>query len=172
MAAQLTQAGTITREQTLLPTRRLPVAATEVIVRGNVLEADAGGDLIVSVGAAAPTQNATHFVALESVTGGVADGDVDVAVAVRGHFVTVVSSGVIRSGSYVSIHQAVSAPDDGKVQDIAALTITSAVGIYWGKEGGVVAKGASGDFLETYTDTENFLQVDAAADDIVEIELI
>ena len=167
MAAQLTPAGTITREQTLLPTRRLPVAASTLITKGQVLEFDAGSDLITSP--TTQTADTTHFVALETVDNSSgADGDLDVAVAVRGHFVTVVADGAIQPGEYVIV----SGVTAGQVVQGGLISTGTACGIYWGKEGGVIAKGGSGDFLETFTDTENFAQVAAADGDIVEIELI
>ena len=165
MAVQITPAGTITREQTLLPTRRLLVKSGETVTKGNVCELDAtpaDGILISPTGA---TVNKQHFVALQSVTG---DGTLDCAVAVRGHFVTVVADGAIVPGEYVKV----SAATAGQVQAGGLISTGTAVGVYWGKEGGVYAKGGSGDFLESLTDTENFSQVAAADGDIVEIELL
>ena len=49
MAFGTTSAGTITKEQTLLSIRRLPVAAATTVTKGNVLEIDANGNAIVAL---------------------------------------------------------------------------------------------------------------------------
>ena len=165
MAAQLTPAGTITREQTLLPTRRLLVKSGETVTKGNVCELDSTPANGILISPTSQTVNKQHFVALETVVG---DGTLDCACAVRGHFVTVIADGEIEPGEYVLV----SGSTAGQVVSDGLISTGTACGVYWGKEGGVVAKGGSGDFLETYTDSENFAQVPAADGDIVEIELI
>ncbi len=168
MAFGLTAAGTITKEQTLHSIRRIGVAASTLITKGNVVEQDVGGDLIVSP--TTQTAEITHFVALETVDNSSgADGDLSCPVAVAGHFVTVVADGAIFPGSKVVI----SATTAGQVilYVVATHTIDQVVGIYWGKEGGVIAKGGSTPFLEDFTDDADFDPVDAADGDVVEIEL-
>jgi hypothetical protein len=168
MAFGTTPAGTITKEQTLLSTRRLPIAATTSIAKGNVCELDAGGDLIVSP--TSQTAEVAHFVALQAIDNSAgADGDLSVPLAVRGHFVTVVADGAIVAGERV----VVSASTAGQV--IAYVGATHAhhqiVGIYWGKEGGIIATAGTTPFLESYTDNADFLPADAADGDIIEVEL-
>ena len=169
MAFGTTAAGTITKEQTLLSIRRLPVAATTSITKGNVLEQDAGGDLVVSpVGR---TAEVNHYVALESVDNSSgSDGDLHVPVAVAGHFVTVVADGAIRPGTAVVISGATAG------QVIAYVAASHAknqvVGIYWGKEGGTVATGSSTPYLESFTDAADFSPADAADGDVIEVQLV
>ena len=169
MAFGTTPAGTITKEQTLLSIRRLPVAAATSITKGNVLEQDAGGDLIVSpVGR---TAEVNHYVALEAVdNSGGADGALHVPVAVAGHFVTVVADGAIRPGTAVVI----SGSTAGQV--IAYVAATHArnhvVAIYWGKEGGTVSKDSSTPYLESFTDAADFSPADAADGDVIEVQLV
>jgi len=169
MAFGTTAAGTITKEQTLLSIRRLPVAATINITKGNVLEQDAGGDLIVSP--TSRTAEVNHYVALEAVdnSAGV-DGALHVPVAVAGHFVTVVADGAIRPGAAVVI----SGTTAGQV--IAYVAASHArnhvVGIYWGKEGGIVAKAAGSPYLESFTDAADFSPADAADGDVIEVQLV
>ena len=169
MAFGTTPAGTITKEQTLLSIRRLPVAASTNIAKGNVLEQDAGGDLVVSpVGR---TAEVNHYVALEAVdNSGGADGALHVPVAVAGHFVTVVADGAIRPGTAVVI----SGSTAGQV--IAYVAASHAknqvVGIYWGKEGGIVAKGSGSPYVESFTDAADFSPADAADGDVIEVQLV
>ncbi len=169
MAFGTTPAGTITKEQTLHSIRRLPVAASTTITKGEVVELDIGGDLITSpVG---QTAEVTHFVALETVdnsAGG--DGDLDCPVAVPGHFVTVVADNAITAGSRV----VVSAATAGQVILYVAAThaIDQVVGIFWGKEGGTISKAASTPFDESFTDNADFPPADAADGDVIEIQLV
>jgi len=162
MAFGTTAAGTITKEQTLLSIRRLPVAASTSITKGNVLEQDAGGDLVVSpVGR---TAEVNHYVALEAVDNSSgADGALHVPVAVAGHFVTVVADGAIRPGTAVVISGSTAGQVHAKNQ---------VVGIYWGKEGGTVAKGSSTPYLESFTDAADFSPADAADGDVIEVQLV
>ena len=168
MAFGTTAAGTITKEQTLLSIRRLPVAAAANIAKGNVLEQDAGGDLIVSP--TSRTAEVNHYVALEAVdnSSGV-DGALHVPVAVAGHFVTVVANGAIRPGAAVVIGTTAG-------QVIAYVASSHAknqvVGIYWGKEGGTVAKASGSPYLESFTDAADFSPADAAAGDVIEVQLV
>jgi hypothetical protein len=166
MAFGLTGAGTITKEQTLLSIRRIGVAATTTITKGQVVNADAGGDLITST--TTPVQG-PHYVALETVDNSAgADGDLQCAVAVAGHYVTVIAGGVIRPGAYVQESTAVA----GEVVTDAGGDDNLRVGIYFGKEGGTIAKAATTPFLEDFTDGADFVPADAADNDVIEILLV
>ena len=115
MAFGTTPAGTITKEQTLLSIRRLPVANATTVTKGNVVELNGNGGVIVSpVG---QTVKVNHFVALETVADQI-------------------------------------------------------VGIYWGKEGGTIAKAAGAPYLESFTDNADFPPSDAAAGDVIEVQLV
>jgi len=167
MAFGTTAAGTITKEQTLLSIRRLPVAASTNITKGNVLEQ--GGDLIVSP--TSRTAEVNHYVALESVDNSSgADGALHVPVAVAGHFVTVVADGAIRPGTAVVI----SGSTAGQVIAYVASSHSKevVVGIYWGKEGGTVAKASGSPYLESFTDAADFSPADAADGDVIEVQLV
>jgi hypothetical protein len=161
MAYGTTQAGTLTKEQTQLSIRRLPVAASTTITKGNVIVEDAGGDYVVS-GAANASQN---YVALETVDNSAgADSDLFVPVAVPGHYVTVIADGVIRPGEKVmttvgTAGQVITHAGDDNL----------ACGIYFGKEGGTIAKGGATPFLESFTDDADFDPVNAADGDVIEI---
>jgi len=166
MAFGTTPAGTITKEQTLLSIRRIGVAASTTITKGQVVEGDAGDDLITSP--TTQTVEKPHFVALETVDNSTgADGDLSCPVAVAGHFVTVVADGAIRPGDKVIV----SGSTAGQVVAIGAAAQNLVVGIYWGKEGGTVAKAASTPFDESFTDSADFVPADAANDDVIEIQL-
>ena len=169
MAFGTTSAGTITKEQTLLSIRRLPVAASTTITKGNVCEQDAGGDLIVSP--TTQTAEVAHYVALETVDNSSgSDADLYVPVAVAGHFVTVVADGAINAGTQVV------ASNSTAGQVIAYVAATHAkdkvVGIYWGKEGGSVSKGSTTPYLESFTDAADFSPADAANGDVIEVQLV
>ena len=72
MAFGTTPAGTITKEQTTLSIRRLPMTAATTITKGNVVEVNAAGTAIVApVG---QTVKVNHFVALETVVNAGAAG--------------------------------------------------------------------------------------------------
>jgi len=166
MAFGTTAAGTITKEQTLLSIRRLPVAASTTITKGEVVVPDAGGDLITATTtpAAGP-----KYVALETVDNSTgADGDLHVPAAVAGHYVTVVADGTIRPGAYVQQ----STSTAGQVITDAGGDDNLRVGIYFGKEGGTIAKGSSTPYLESYTDAADFSPADAADGDVIEILLV
>lgn len=166
MAFGTTPAGTITKEQTLLSIRRIGVAASTTITKGEVVEGDAGDDLITSP--VTQTIEKPHFVALETVDNSAgADGDLSCPVAVGGHFVTVVADGVIRPGDRV----VVSGSTAGQVIAVGAELQELVVGIYWGKEGGSIAKSASTPFDESFTDDADFVPADAADGDVIEIQL-
>ena len=167
MSFGTTPAGTITKEQTLHSIRRLPVDGGANIVKGNVCTIDANGDVVQAINTS--PAGSSWFVALENAdntAGG--DGAIDVPLAVRGHFVTVVAGGAIQPGNPVKMHTTA-----GRV--VAFVEGTDAeglkVGIYWGKEGGTIAKSGSTPFLESYTDNADFVPVDAANNDVIEIEL-
>jgi hypothetical protein len=168
MAYGTTGAGTITKEQTLLSIRRLPVAASTTITKGEVIEPDAGGDFITAV--VGQTTEIEHYVALETVDNSAgADGDLFVPVAVPGHYVTVIADGTIRPGSDV----VVSGTTAGQVIEYVAATHSpdQIVGKYFGKEGGIIAKAATTPFLEDYTDAADFSPANAADGDVIEILL-
>lgn len=166
MAFGLTGAGTITKEQTLLSIRRIGVADSTLITKGEVVNQDAGGDLITST--TTPVQG-PHYVALETVDNSTgADGDLQCAVAVAGHYVTVISGGVIRPGDYVQE----STTTAGEVITDAGGAEGLRVGIYFGKEGGTIAKAATTPFLEDFTDGADFIAADAADEDVIEILLV
>lgn len=169
MAFGTTAAGTITKEQTLHSIRRLPVAASTTITKGNVCEPYAGGDLIVSP--TSQTAEVPHFVALETVDNSAgADGDLFVPVAVAGHFVTVIADGTITPGSKV----VVSGSTAGQVIAYVAASHTQdqVVGIYWGKEGGTVSKSSSTPYLESFSDSADYSPADAVDGNVIEIQLV
>jgi len=168
MAFGTTAAGTITKEQTLHSIRRLPIAASTLITKGNVLDQNTAGDVIVSV--TGGTVEVQHFVALETVDNSSGSaGDLSVPCAVRGHFVTVIADGVIEVGEKV----VASGSTAGQVIAYVAVTHTvdEIVGVYWGKEGGSITKAGGTPFLESFTDNEDFEAVASADGDVVEIEL-
>lgn len=169
MAFGTTGAGTITKEQTLHSIRRLPIAAATTITKGNVCELNASGDLIVSP--TTQTDNIQHFVALETIDNSAGSaGDLEAPVAVRGHFVTVIADGAIRAGEQVKVSGATA----GQVVEATHGTDDKnlIVGVYWGKEGGTIAKGSSTPYLESFTDAADFDPADAADGDVIEVELI
>ncbi len=166
MAFGTTGAGTITKEQTLLSIRRLPIADTITLTKGNVVEPDSSGNLIVSP--TARTRGVEHYVCLET-TLGVGAGLIFCPVAIPGHYVTVIADGVIEPGERVII----SGSTAGQV--VVHVTGTDEhdelVGTYFGKESGTIATGASTPFLESFTDTADFSPVACADGDVIEILL-
>ena len=167
MAFGLTPAGTITKEQTRLSTKRLPVKTGVNIAKGDVC-------FVTTLGYVDQATNSTAagsewFVALEPAnnTSGT-NGAISVPLAQKGHFVTVVASDVIQPGTPVKIGSTTG-------QVVAFVTGTDAeglkVGIYQGKEGGVISKDSNTPFLESYTDSENFVPVTCAATDVIEVLL-
>lgn len=167
MAFGTTPAGTITKEQTRLSTKRLPVAASTNIVKGNVCTTDSSGNIVKAVSTSAAGKE--WYVALEPADNSSgAAGDISVPLAQKGHFVTVVADGAINPGDPVK-----NSTTAGRV--IAFVTGTDAeglkVGIYQGKEGGTIAKAGSTPYLESFTDSENFVPVAAAAADVIEVLL-
>ena len=163
MAFGLIPAGTITRE-TIISTRRIPVAASESISKGQVCELVSG---YLKKSPVAATADVNHFVALEAVDNSSGSaGDLSAPVAVSGHYVTVVADGAIRPGARVQV----SGSTAGQVITSAG-DIEKAVGWYTGKEGGIIAKAAGTPFQETFTDDSDFPPVAAADGDIVEIYL-
>jgi len=163
MAFGLIPSGTITRE-TIISTRRIPVAASETITKGQVCEL-VGGYLKKSPTAA--TADVNHFVALETVDNSSgANAALTAPVAVSGHYVTVVADGVIQPGARVQV----SGSTAGQIITSAG-DIEKAVGWYTGKEGGIIAKAASTPFQETFTDDSDFPPVACADGDVIEIYL-
>lgn len=171
----VTPAGTITKEQTLLSIRRMPVAGTAAIVKGNLCKLDNQGYLVQAIDSSGtaghPFSTGTEFyVALESAdnTSGT-DAAITCPVAVRGHFVTVVAGAAISPGQVVKPYTTA-----GQVTKFVAGTDPEGfrAGIYWGKEGGVISKSASTPYLESFTDNADFPPVACSGADIVEIQLI
>lgn len=167
MAYGTTPAGTITKEQTLLSTMRLPVAASTTITKGKVCTIVSG---YVVTSPTTQVAGSKYYVALETVdnsTGG--NGDQYVALARQGHFVTVTADGTIQPGDPVKA----SGSTAGEV--VAFVKGTDAeglkIGVYTGKEGGTIAKSGTSPYLESFTDNEDFTPVAAADGDVIEIEL-
>jgi len=165
MAFGATPAGTIVRE-TIISTRRVPVKAATTITKGQVCELNGG--YLIPCAAAAATADVAHFVALETANNAAgANAAITAAVAVAGHYVTVVANGAIQPGGRVQVDGAIA----GRVK-AAAGTISTQCGTYFGKEGGIVAKGGAANYLESYTDNQDFPPVAAAAGDVIEVLLI
>jgi hypothetical protein len=168
MAYGTTGAGTITKEQTLLSIRRISVAATTTITKGEVCNVDTSGDLVTST--TSQVAEVPHYVALETVdnSGGSA-GDLFCPVAIGGHYVTVIADGVIEPGERVVS----SGTTAGQVIAYVAAshTIDQVVGTYFGKEGGTIAKSATTPYAETFTDSADFSPVPSADGDVIEILL-
>lgn len=163
MAFGTTGAGTITKEQTLLSIRRIGVAASTTITKGEVLIGDAGKDLITQTTTPA---DGPHFVALETVDNSSgSDGDLSCPVAVQGHYVTVIADGAILPGSYVQGATGTA----GQVIVWAGTNTDEIVGTYYGKEGGSIAKASGTPYAETFTDDADFDPSDAADGDVIEI---
>lgn len=169
MAFGTTGAGTITKEQTLHSIRRLPVAASTTITKGQVCELNVNGELITSP--TTQTDNVPHYVALETVdnSAGTANA-LYCPVAVKGHFVTVIADGAIEAGHQVKV----SGSTAGQVIQAAHGTDDKSlvVGIYWGKEGGIVSKAGTTPYAETISDGADFEPAAAADGDVIEIELV
>jgi len=168
MAFGTTGAGTITKEQTLHSIRRLPMAASTTITKGNVVELNVNGEAIVSP--TSQTDNVPHYVALETVANAGAANAAYVPVAVKGHFVTVIADGAIEPGLQVKV----SGSTAGQVVQASHTTDDKSlvVGIYWGKEGGAVSKAGTTPFAETISDSADFEPANAADGDVIEIELV
>jgi len=167
MAYGTTPAGTITKEQTLLTTRRLPVAASTNVAKGNVCTINSSGDIVVAT--SSTSAGATWFVALAAADNSSgAAGDITVPLAAKGHFVTVVADGAIKAGSPVKMSSTA-----GRVVDFVEGTDAEGlkVGTYIGKEGGSISKSGSTPYLESFTDSEVFIPVAAAAGNVIEVLL-
>lgn len=160
-----TSAGTMTKEQTLLPVARLPVTASTIITKGNVVT------IVSGYAVKSPTTQVAgseYYVALETVDNSSgASGDAYVYCARRGHFVTVVADGTIQPGDPVKA----SGSTAGQV--VAFVKGTDAeglkIGIYTGKEGGTVSKSASTPYAETLTDAAVYALTACADGDVIEI---
>ena len=163
MAFGLIPSGTITRE-TIISTRRIPVAASETITKGQVCELVSG---YLKKSPTTATVDVNHFVALETIDNSSGSaGDLSAPVAVSGHYVTVVADGVIRPGARLQI----SASTAGQVITTGGGG-NKQIGWYTGKEGGIISKDASTPFQETFTDNSDFPPVACADGDIIEIYL-
>lgn len=166
MAYGTTGAGTITKEQTLLSIRRIGVAAATTITKGEVVVQDAGGDLIT---ATTTPGTGPHYVALETVDNSSgADDDLQCPVAIAGHYVTVIADGAISPGDYVQ--QATGTA--GQVITWDGATVGQQVGIYFGKEGGIYAKGGTSPYVETLSNDADFTPTNAADGDVIEVLLV
>lgn len=167
MAFGTTPAGTITKEQTRLSTRRLPVKSAVNIAKGDVCFVNTSGWLDQATNSTAA--GSEWFVALEPAnnTSGT-NAAISCPVAAKGHFVTVTADGTIQPGTPVKI-----ASTTGRV--VAFVTGTDAeglkVGIYMGKEGGTIAKAGTSPYLESYTDNSDFVPVACAQNDVIEVLL-
>jgi hypothetical protein len=164
MAYGTTSAGTMTKEQTLLPVARLPIAASTTITRGNVVTIVSGYAVVSPTTQVAGSE---YYVALETVANSGSNGDAYVNCARRGHFVTVVADGTIQPGDPVK------AATGTAGQVIAFVKGTDAeglkIGIYTGKEGGTVSKSASTPYAETLTDAAVYALTACADGDVIEI---
>jgi len=82
----------------------------------------------------------------------------------------IAADGAIRPGTAVVISNSTAG------QVIAYVAASHAenqiVGIYWGKEGGTVAKAAGSPYLESFTDAADFSPADAADGDVIEVQLV
>lgn len=167
MAFGTTPAGTITKEQTRLSIRRLPVKAGVNIAKGDVCFVNTSGWLDQATSSTAA--GSEWYVALEPAnnTSGT-NAAISCPVAAKGHFVTVVASGTIQPGTPVKIGSTTG-------QVVAFVTGTDAeglkVGIYLGKEGGTIAKSGTTPYAETFTDNADFVPVACAATDVIEVLL-
>lgn len=167
MAFGLTPAGTITKEQTRLTTKRLPVVSSGNIAKGDVCYVDPNG--WVNQATSSTAAGSEWFVALEPANNSSGtNGAISVPLAQKGHFVTVVAAGAIYPGTPVKMHSVA-----GQVVAFVAGTDAEGlkVGIYQGKEGGTIAKSSSTPYLESYTDSENFVPVVCASADVIEVLL-
>jgi len=170
MAFGTTPAGTLTKQATgIVSTRRFGVGDSENISKGNVLDINAAGFLIVAA-TDNVSDNVPAYVALEPANNSSgSDGDISCPVATPGHFVTVVAGGVIHPGDKVQRDTATA----GRVIEFEPGTDDDslAIGRYMGKEGGTIAKATSTPFAETFTDDADFVPVNSTATDVVEIQL-
>jgi len=168
MAYGTTAAGTIVKE-TNISIRRIPIAASTTITKGEVCNSDTSGNLVTSTTGQVAEVN--HFVALETVDNSAGSAaDLYCPVAVTGHYVTVVAGDVIVAGERVVCSGAAA----GRVIAYVAAshTIDQVVGIYWGKESGTVATAATTPYAETFTDTADFSPGNSAAASVIEVELL
>ena len=168
MSLSKTPAGVITKEQTLLSTRRLPVAVATTLTKGQLCEINPTGYIIVS---SSSSVNVQRFVALATVNNSAGTGgDLSVPLAVRGHFVTVVADEAINPGDWVKA----SSGTQGRVKRFVPGTDDNnlKVGIYWGKESGIISKAATTPYLESFADTADFVPVVCAQTDVIEVELV
>jgi len=167
MAFGLTPAGTITKQFTgMVSTRRINVKGAVNISKGNVVYVDTSGRSTVASNA----DDGGFYVALENAnnTAGT-DGDISVPLAVGGHYVTVVANGTISPGERVIIGAVA-----GRVENATTTSAESKiVGTYWGKEGGKITKSTTSadGYQETFSDQADFVPVNCATGDIIEIEL-
>ena len=165
MAFGTTPAGTIVRE-TIISTRRIPVKAATTVTKGQVCELSGG--YLIPCAAAAATADVAHFVALETANNAAgANAAISAPVAVSGHYVTVTANAIIQPGGRVQVDGVVA----GRVK-VAAGTISSQCGTYFGKEGGSVAKAGAPNYIESYTDNQDFPPVACAVGDVIEVLLI
>lgn len=168
MAYGTTPAGTITKEQPLVSTRRLPVAASTSIVKGNVCSIDASGNVVVatnSTGAGSP-----WLVAIADADNSAGSaGAISVPLASTGHYVTVVAGGTILPSEAIKM-SATAGRVTGFVEGTDAEGLK--VGFYIGKEGGIIAKSGSTPYLESFTDSADFLPATASSGNVIEVLII
>jgi len=168
MAFGNTPAGTLTKQATgVVSTRRIGLNNGVNVSKGQVVFLATDG--FATIASSADTGG--FGVALEpgNNTAG-SDGDVNIPIAVGGHYVTVVASAAISPGERVKIGTVV-----GQVAAMVEGTDAEGklVGIYWGKEGGKIVKSTTSadGYQETFTDNADFVPVDCAANDVIEVEL-
>lgn len=173
MAFGTTPAGTLTKQATgVVSTRRFGVADSENISKGNVLDQDVNGFLVVCA-TDNLSDNASAYVALEPANNSSgSDGDISCPIAVPGHYVTVVvGASVINPGDKVK-RDAINKGEIAKFEP-GTDDDSIAIGRYFGKEGGVIAKSTTSadNFAETFTDDADFVPVATTTADIAEILL-
>jgi len=168
MAFGNTPAGTLTKQATgLVSTRRVGVLGAVNVSKGTVVYVDTSG----RARQASTADDGAFFVSLEPANNsGGTDFDISVPLAVGGHYVTVVANGTISPGERVKVGVSVL----GRVE-VAATSDAEykIVGTYWGKEGGKVVKSTTSadGYQETFTDQADFIPVNCAAGDVIEVEL-
>lgn len=167
MAFGNSPAGTITKQATgIASIRRIGLNGGANVSKGNVVFFPVDGFATV-----ASSADVGHFgVALQAGVS-VTDGDVSIPVAVKGHYVTVIASAAISPGERVKVSTTVAGQVAAMVEGTDAEG--KLVGVYWGKEGGKVVKSTTSadGYQETFTDSADFVPVDCAANDVIEVEL-
>lgn len=169
MAYGTTPAGTLTKEQTLLGLIRLPIKASTTITKGEVVTLDSSGWAITSPTTQVP--GSEYYVAVETVNNSSgSNADQYVRCARQGHFVTVTADGAINIGDPVKASTSTAGQVIAFVKGIDAEGLK--IGVFTGKEGGIVSKSATSPYAESLTDAASYAVSDAADGDIIEIQLV